>query len=71
MSAKGTALLGTGGIYGAVLRGRRAPLRLPPSTEEGPPRDAGHQTGEFYVDKNGDLFYFKSPGWFKVQLTPA
>jgi hypothetical protein len=43
---------------GAFFNGGRAPLQLGPAGGfTGPPTDAGHFIGEFYVDGNGALFY--------------
>ena len=71
VSKAGNGLLGKGGRYGASLTGHIAPLHLSPSADEGPPPTAGHTTGELYVDKNGDLFYFKNGAWYRIQLAPA
>jgi hypothetical protein len=62
--------------YGGYFRGARAPLRLQPAPTVGPPRGGNHQAGEFFVDANGDLFYFRGGekplgGWFHILGVPA
>jgi hypothetical protein len=61
--------------YGGHFIGGRAPLRLDPANAIGPPTSGSHQSGEFFVDRNGDLFYCKQGGtpgaWFRIALVPA
>ncbi len=72
ISADGTGVSGDGGTYGGVLKGRRAPLRLVPSTAEGVPTVGRHESGEFLVDRAGSLFFCITGGtpgtWRRVQL---
>lgn len=69
-SAHGTGVSGSGGMFGASLQGKQAPLRLVPSESSGPPASGAHLMGELYVDSVGDLFFCKvggSPGkWAKL-----
>lgn len=61
--------------YGGHFIGGRAPLRLNPANTLGHPTTGNHQSGEFFVDSNGKLFYCMESGtpgnWFRVQLLPA
>jgi hypothetical protein len=62
--------------YGAAFYGGKAPLRLEPSTfQVGPPVDGNHLIGEFFVDKEGKLFYCMvagTPGrWVLLSQIPA
>jgi hypothetical protein len=61
-----------GGGYGGEFSGVQAPLRLVPANTAGHPTSGRHQTGEFYVDSTGVLFYCLSTGipgtWKRVQL---
>jgi hypothetical protein len=75
-SKRSNGVLGqSDGGYGGHFAGARAPLRLQPAAGEGPPTSGPHLAGEFFVDRNGDLFFCRqggSPGaWFRVQLVPA
>lgn len=69
-SAHGIGVSGSGGVFGASLQGKQAPLRLVPSESSGPPASGAHLMGELYVDSVGDLFFCKvsgSPGkWAKL-----
>jgi hypothetical protein len=72
-SPQGAGVFGFSDLgYGGQFSGARAPLRLQPGTTVGRPTTGNHQTGEFFVDRNGDLFFCKvsgTPGtWFLVQL---
>jgi hypothetical protein len=62
--------------YGAAFYGGKAPLRLEPSNfQVGPPVDGDHLIGEFFVDKEGKLFYCMvagTPGrWILLSQIPA
>src|SRR6266446_611183 len=75
-SANGVGLSGKGGLYGAMLQGERAPLRLvPAAATRGAPKNGFHQVGELFVDTRGSLFYCSGTGtpgkWNRVQLAPA
>jgi len=63
------------GTYGGVFDGKHAPVRLVPSTSEGPPTNGFHQRGELYVDNPGNLFFCGGDGtpgtWFRVSLIPV
>jgi len=69
-SAAGTGLSGTGGVYGAIVEGGRAPMRLIPANRLGSPTSGFHQVGELYVDRDGNLFFCKASGtpgtWVKL-----
>jgi hypothetical protein len=69
-SEAGTGLSGTGGFYGAILHGGRAPLRLIPAKRLGSPTTGRHLVGELYVDSGGNLFFCKATGrpgtWVKL-----
>jgi hypothetical protein len=69
-SKSGTGLSGTGGFYGAIVEGGRAPLRLIPAKRLGSPTTGLHLVGELYVDSGGNLFYCKEAGkpgtWVKL-----
>ena len=74
ISGNGDGLFGssTTGIGGS-FKGGKAPLRLVPSETEGPPSAAdSHAVGEFFVDKQGILYFCTAPGnpgdWKRVQL---
>lgn len=58
--------------YGAEFTGGLAPLRLSPSDKHGPPTAGSHKVGEFFVDKQGTLYFCMSDGtpgtWKRVQL---
>ncbi len=61
--------------YGGVFRGGRAPLQLVPGDTQGAPTTGDHKRGEFFVDRDGDLFFCKDSGkpgqWFRVRLVAA
>jgi len=72
-SPEGAGVFGFSDVgYGGQFSGARAPLRLQPATTIGRPTTGSHQTGEFFVDGNGELFFCKlggTPGsWFHVLL---
>lgn len=50
--------------YGGHFKGGKAPLRLEPGYQSGPPTSTvfTHYAGEFYVDKDGALFYCVDSG---------
>lgn len=57
-SQDSTGISANGGLYGALVAGSRAALRLTPSGVSGPPSAAlSHNPGELDVDLNGDLWY--------------
>lgn len=61
--------------YGGDFRGGLAPLRLVPAKTPGHPTKGNHQSGEFFVDSDGELFFCKKGGtpgdWFRVRLAPV
>jgi len=74
-SPEGAAVAGASDHgYGASFRGGLAPLRIEPAGAKGAPATGNHQTGEFFVDSLGDLYFCKIAGvgpaakW--VKLTP-
>jgi hypothetical protein len=63
--------IGEGNGYGGQFASGFAPLRLvPASAGTGHPTGGQHNTGEFYVDSHGSLFYCKASGtpgtWVKL-----
>ncbi len=60
--------------YGGEFRGGRAPIRLEPEGESGPPASGSHQIGELYSDMTGGLYYCVGGGvpgkWMRVKLEP-
>lgn len=68
-SPNNTAISATGTIGGSFT-GSQAPLYLAPASTTGAPTTGTHSAGEFFVDKNGALYYcFESgtPGkWAKL-----
>lgn len=69
-SAQGTGVSASGGTYGGIFRGEKAPLRLTPASTSGAPSSGFHRRGEFFVDANGALFYCNQDGdpgnWVKL-----
>jgi len=70
-SANATGVSGSSGSsYGGLFSGGQAPLRLVPASTQGPPTGGAHQVGEFFVDRDGNLFFCKASGppptWFRI-----
>lgn len=64
------AVAGSNG-YGGLFGGGISQIRLIPATASGAPAVAGHKVGEFFVDKNGDIYYAvgaggNTEGWRKL-----
>jgi hypothetical protein len=61
-SGNDNGLSSTGGRYGASLGGKLAPLFLQPAITQGAPTTGEHRQGEFFVDKDGKLFFCVANG---------
>jgi hypothetical protein len=70
-----TAIYGVGTTtYGAILKGAIAPLRLVPAGSGTGSPGGTHQTGEFYVDSGGALYYCSNGGannWQQLNTTAS
>jgi hypothetical protein len=72
-SGNANGLTSTGGRYGAYLVGKLAPLFLQPAFTQGAPTTGEHRQGEFFVDKDGKLFFCVAngtPGTWKLLAQP-
>jgi len=73
IGVRGTSSDGIGGSFSGGPNG--VPLRLEPSSQQGPPTTGNHSMGELFVDTQGVLYFCKQSGppgvavWKTVTLT--
>jgi len=73
-SANGSGIRGRSDTaYGGVFSSAFAQIHLEPALTSGPPTTGPHGKGEFFVDKNGSLFYCvggSPPSWQRLAGPP-